>query len=129
MSAPENPSGAAREFLELLLALHRTLFPDGEHGSLTLPALENLDIAPLRHCLDRLDREGPDSLSALTPGEMALAAHRLEALLPLLAPFAREDGPLAGRIRSLKGEGPFSAYRKASREGRILFEHKVIGRL
>jgi hypothetical protein len=126
---PDQSGVAAREFFSELMSLHEKLFPEWREGPLALSEIESLDLAPLSSAQSRLDEFGQEALSTLPPEEQVLLLHLSEAIIGVLGPFSREDGPLAARILSLSGKGPLAAYRKAARDGSTLFEKKMIGRL
>ncbi|MEC4683431.1 MAG: hypothetical protein VST70_07125 [Nitrospirota bacterium] len=125
-----DPSGvAAREFFAELMSLHEKLFSERREGPLALSEIESLDLVPLVIAQSRLDEFGQDALSTLSPEDQLLLLHLSEAIIGVLGPFSRDDGPLAARILSLSGKGPLAAYQKAARDGSALFEKKMIGRL
>jgi hypothetical protein len=125
----EGSGEAARDFFSEVLSLYENLFREGFPKTLSLAEIETLDLAPLSHTQARLDRFGMEALSDLPLEDQVLLAHLQGSIIEALAPFAREDGPLAARIQSLSGNGPLSAYRKASMDRDGLWGQKVIGRL
>jgi len=117
------------EFFSELQSFYERLFPDGKPARLTLATIESLDLAPLLRAQARLDRLGLGILSEVDVQDLLLLAHFQESIMLALAPFAREDGPLATRILSLSGRGPLSAYQRATKDSQVLFGQKVIGRI
>lgn len=129
MKEKEAREEVARSFMSEILSLFDRLFPDGLSGPLALRDVLSVDLAPLLSAEGCLDSLGMDALSCLSLEELLLLAHRMEAIDRALAPFAREDGPLSLRIRSLSEAGPLSAYRKASRDSGARMVANMIGRI
>jgi hypothetical protein len=117
----------AAEFMGQLETLYEKVSL-GEGGrTLSLAEVERLDLKPLLEAQEALDQANVALSDFLTPPESVTLLHRIDILIRCLAPFGREDGPLASRLSALSGQGPQGAYAKASRQSAALFGQKTLG--
>ncbi|EQD25147.1 MAG: hypothetical protein M1537_04685 [Nitrospirae bacterium] len=124
----KDPGAAlAREFLGETNALYERIVKNGELRPLTLSDVESLDLSPLTKAQEALDQAGVAFLETLDLADLLVLTHRFEIIVRALAPYGREDGPLAAHLAALSGQGPQGAYRKASAESAALFARRKLG--